>query len=78
MDFKTIRLTPATLVEIAAEQFEYMRNVLPPLDARGCFAMGEPVAHTRDGVTFHWAGRRGDKSFVCYGTRAEAEAAFIR
>jgi len=78
MDFKWPRQKQGELVEIDEEQYEYMLNVLPPVYARGCFAMGEPVAHTPDGVTFHWAGKRGDKFFVCYGTKPQAEAAFAR
>lgn len=76
MDFDTDRKSPGVLVEIDEEQYEYMLNVLPPRYARGCFAMGEPVAHTEGGATYHWAGRRGVKYFLCYGTRAQAERAF--
>lgn len=76
MDFKKDREAPGQLVEITEEQYEHMLNVLPPIYARGCFAMGEPVDHTPEGVTFHWAARRGDKFFGCYGTRAQAELAF--
>ncbi len=78
MNFTTDRKNQGVLVEITKEQHAYMLNVLPPIYARGCFAMGEPVAHTSDGVTFHWAGKRGDKFFVCYGTKAQAELAFAR
>lgn len=76
LDFKTAREHPGKLVEITTEQYDYMLNVLPPIYARGCFAMGEPVAHTEEGVTFHWAGRREGKCFACYGTRRDAERAF--
>ena len=76
MDFKSDRESQGVLVEITEEQHDYMLNVLPPIYARGCFAMGEPVAHSADGVTFHWAGKRGNKFFVCYGTKAQAELAF--
>ncbi|MCC7075376.1 MAG: DUF1419 domain-containing protein [Deltaproteobacteria bacterium] len=76
MDFKSDRESQGVLVEITEEQHDYMLNVLPPIYARGCFAMGEPVAHSADGVTFHWAGKRGEQFFVCYGTRAQAELAF--
>ena len=40
--------------------------------------MGEPVDHTSEGVTYHWAGMRGEKCFGCYGTKAQAELAFAR
>lgn len=76
MDFKSDRAAPGTLIEITEEQYEHMLNALPPRYARGCFAMGEPVDHTPDGVTFHWAGKRGTKFLICYGTRAQAERAF--
>lgn len=78
MEFKTDREHRRKLVEITREQHDYMLNVLPPIYARGCFAMGEPVAHESDGVTYHWAGERAGKYYVCYGTRAEAERAFAR
>ncbi|MBI1948574.1 MAG: DUF1419 domain-containing protein [Deltaproteobacteria bacterium] len=78
MDFKTDRKTPGTLVEISEEQYEHMLNVLPPLYARGCFAMGEPVEHTAAGATYHSAAKRGEKYLACYGTRAQAELAFSR
>lgn len=78
MDFKSDRESEGVLVEITEEQYQYMLNVLPPIYARGCFAMGEPVAHSTDGVTFHWAGKRGNKYFACYGTRPQAELAFSR
>lgn len=77
MHFKTDKEKQGVLFEITQEQHDYMLNVMPPIYARGCFAMGEPVAHTKDGVTFHWAGKHGDKYFVCYGTKAEAERAFL-
>lgn len=51
MDFKKDREAPGQLVEITAEQYEHMLDVLPPIYARGCVAMGEPVDHTPDGVT---------------------------
>jgi hypothetical protein len=76
MDFATDRTRPGTLVEITRAQLDYMLNVLPPRYARGCFAMGEPVAHTPDGATYHWAGERGGKCYACYGTKAQAEHAF--
>ena len=75
MDFGNLRKTAGELVEISEHDYEYMLNVLPPFYARGCFAMGEPVAHTTDGVTFYWAGKRGEKFFACYGTRKQAERA---
>ena len=78
MDFVTDRAHPGTLVEITRAQLEYMLNMLPPRYANGCFAMGEPVAHTKDGVTYHWAGERGGKCYACYGTKTEAERAFAR
>lgn len=78
MDFMTDRAKPGTLVEITAGQYEHMLNVLPPIYARGCFGMGEPVEHTADGPTYHWAAMRGGKHFACYGTRAQAELAFSR
>lgn len=76
MDFEKLRRAPGTLLEIDEAQHDYMLNVLPPIYGRGCFAMGEPVTHTEDGVTFHWAGKRGARFFACYGTRAQAERAF--
>lgn len=76
MDFKFDRDPQGALVEITEDQHDYMLNVLPPIYARGCFAMGEPVAHTPEGVTFHWAGRRGQRFFLCYGTKTQAELAF--
>jgi len=78
MDFKTDREVQGQLVEITQQQYDYMLNVMPPLYARGCFAMGEPVDHTREGVTYHWAAKRSDKFFICYGTKAQAEPAFSR
>lgn len=78
MDFNTDRAAQGQLVEIDEEQYQYMLDVLPPVYARGCFAMGEPVEHTAQGVTFHWAGKRGEKFFACYGTKAQAESAFAR
>lgn len=77
-NFKTARATRGELIEIADEQYQHMLNVLPPIYARGCFAMGEPVAHTEEGVTYYWASKRGERSFLCYGTRREAETAFAR
>jgi len=78
MDFKKDSDSPGVLVEITEEQHDYMLGVVPPIYARGCFGMGEPVAHTAEGVTFHWAGQRGGKFFACYGTKAQAELAFSR
>jgi hypothetical protein len=77
MDFNKDRAAQGQLVEIDEEQYHYMLDVLPPIYARGCFAMGEPVAHTTDGVTFHWAGKCCDRYFACYGTRRQAELAFM-
>ena len=66
----------ATPIEITAEHFEHMLTTLPPKFARGCFAMGEPVAHTDEGTTYHWAAQRGSKFLAFYGTKKQAEAAF--
>jgi hypothetical protein len=76
MPFDVARRAPGTLVEITKGQHDEMLGTLPPIWARGCFAMGEPIEHTPQGVTFLWAGRRGDKHYTCYGTRAQAESAF--
>ena len=76
MNFTAARRAPGSLVEVTKDQHDDMLDTLPPIWARGCFAMGEPVDHTDDGVTFHWAGRRGDKYYTCYGTREQAERAF--
>ena len=76
MDFQKIRGATGTIVEIDQDTYEHMLNVLPPIDAWYCFAMGEPVAHTSAGVTFYWAAKRGDRFFAFYGTRAEAESVF--
>ena len=67
--------------EITQEQYYYMLGAVPPIDAKGCFAMGEPVGHEADGMTYRWAGVRTDtkgkrRFYTCFGTKPQAEAAF--
>ena len=75
-NFPAIRAAGATLTEISEQAHDYMLGVLPPIYARGCWAMGEPVTHVADGPTFYWCAARGDRFFACYGTRRDAETAF--
>lgn len=75
-DFDTCMKCRGELVEITEEQYDYMLNVLPPIWARGCFGVSEPVSHTDTGVTYNWTGKYGGKHYICYGTKAEAEQAF--
>lgn len=65
------------LFEITIAQYEHMLNVMPPKFVRGGFAMGEPAAHDPDGkVVFYFATHSGNKCFIVYGNKDEAEKAF--
>lgn len=77
--FDKIRAANGQLVKITMALFYYMRDTLPPVYGNGCFAMGEPYSHTSEGVpTFCWTGHVADQPYACYGTKAQAEAEFLR
>lgn len=66
-------------VEITEDQFYYMRDVLPPVYARGVAAMGEVANHNANGdPIYYWFAEYRDKFFCFYSTREAAEKQFMQ
>lgn len=64
-------------VAITSADFQYLLCVLPPLYAKGCYGMSEPVCHNTQGEPeYLWFTERGGAHFCFHGTRAEAETEF--
>jgi len=75
--FQLAKANAGKLIQITENDYYYMRDVLPPVYGKGCFAMGEIANHTaQDHPIYYWTAEREGKYFCFYGTRDQAEKQF--
>lgn len=61
-------------VVIHVDTYYHYLNVLPPMDGKGCFGLGEPYDHTNSGkIITVWCCQRGGLYYGFLGTKTEAE-----
>jgi hypothetical protein len=59
--------------EVTEDLFYQALNVMPPIEANGCFAMGEPVSSDKHGYpTYYWFMSAKGKYYGFYGIKAHA------
>jgi hypothetical protein len=75
--FQLAKANAGKLIQITENDYYYMRDVLPPVYGKGCFAMGEIANHTaQDHPIYYWTAEREGKYFCFYGTQDQAEKQF--
>jgi hypothetical protein len=75
--FQLAKANAGKLIQITEDDYYYMRDVLPPVYGKGCFAMGEIANHTaQDHPIYYWTAEREGKYFCFYGTQDQAEKQF--
>jgi hypothetical protein len=67
------------VVEITKEDYDEMWEALPPIQARGFWAMSEPYRHTDEGKpVYFWCMKWSNKYYSCLGTYKHAGEAFSK